>query len=336
MGTSDKALPGQENIAKTKFQEIAFAYAILSDDRRRKRYDTTGNTAESLDIDDDDDFNWMDFFRAQWAETVTSEKISNFQGRYQGSEEEKRDILTSYTRFKGDLNKIFGEVMLSNPLNDEDRFRDLITGAIETGKVVAYEAFTNESESRRRARQNKATKEAQQAEKHAEDLGLKGGGKEGSASGKKDGEAALMEMIQQRQKGRAATFLDDLEAKYAAPKKGKGAAAAANGGKNKTKNKKKESSEPPEEAFEKMGARSRKSQKKQVINDDDDEEDDDEEDVQEEKEYEEDEDDSADDDDFISEDDEDGEDVRPKKKQKTAKSAATTNGRKPSRRKQRR
>ena len=40
----DKASPEDKDSAHTKFQEIAFAYAILSDQRRRKRYDTTGRT----------------------------------------------------------------------------------------------------------------------------------------------------------------------------------------------------------------------------------------------------------------------------------------------------
>src|ERR1700761_1323899 len=65
----DKAAPEDRDTAHTKFQEIAFAYAILSDPRRRSRYDTTGRTEESLDIDDDD-FNWTDFFRTQYKEVV--------------------------------------------------------------------------------------------------------------------------------------------------------------------------------------------------------------------------------------------------------------------------
>lgn len=38
----DKA--SDKEAAHIKFQEIAFAYAVLSDERRRKRYDSTGRT----------------------------------------------------------------------------------------------------------------------------------------------------------------------------------------------------------------------------------------------------------------------------------------------------
>jgi DnaJ homolog subfamily C member 9 len=83
----DKANPDNKDAANKKFQEIAFAYAILSDERRRKRYDTTGNTSESLDLDDDD-FNWTDFFREQYAAVVTAEALDRIKKDYQGSDEE--------------------------------------------------------------------------------------------------------------------------------------------------------------------------------------------------------------------------------------------------------
>jgi hypothetical protein len=79
---SDKATPDNKDAANKKFQEIAFAYAILSDERRRKRYDTTGNTSESLDLDDDD-FNWTDFFREQYAAVVTAEALDRIKKDYQ-------------------------------------------------------------------------------------------------------------------------------------------------------------------------------------------------------------------------------------------------------------
>ena len=249
-----------------------------------------------MDIEDDD-FNWLDFFRAQWKETVTTEKIGDFQNKYQGSEEEKRDVLSAYTRFRGDLNKIFNSVMLSNPLNDEDRFGEYIRDAISAEEVEAFDAFIHEPESRRKARHKRAQKEAQQAEKHAEDLGLSAG-KKGGAKGAESSEEALLQMMQQRNKGRAATFLDDLEAKYAAPKKGK---AEPQSGKRK------QPKEPPEEAFQQMGARGRgpKSQLDVKLEDED-------------------EDQESEDDGFVSE--EDDEVTKPARKRQ--KPAVSTNGKK--------
>src|SRR5947207_4865679 len=48
--------------AHTKFQEIAFEYAILSDESRRQRYETTG----SLEEVEDGEFDWKEWFSEMW------------------------------------------------------------------------------------------------------------------------------------------------------------------------------------------------------------------------------------------------------------------------------
>lgn len=291
----DKAHPNAKDTAHNKFQEIAFAYAILSDERRRKRYDTTGNTSESLDLENDD-FNWTDFFRAQWADTVTSTTIGSFKDKYQSSDEERRDVLASYTQAQGKLNTVFRQVMLSNPLHDEDRFRGYIDHAIRDGEVDAYDAYTKETQKQKDQRQAAARREGKAAEEYAKKLGkydsIFGDGPENSnkKGSKKDEGPDLVDLIQQRQKGRAATFLEDLEAKYAAPKKG--GAKSQNG-------KKRKAEEPPEELFQRMRQKNRKAAKAEQDDGEDEEEIDLENDTP------------------VSED-EDDEDVRPAKTKKKA------------------
>jgi DnaJ family protein C protein 9 len=88
------------------------------------------------------------------------------------------------------------------------------------------------------ASRKKKEKEAKEAEKHAEDLGI-GKDLKKKKTGKKekdDGMSDLAALIGQRQQGRANNFLADLEAKYAP--KGKAKAGAKRG-----------TEEPPEEAF---------------------------------------------------------------------------------------
>jgi DnaJ homolog subfamily C member 9 len=239
----DKAPEDEKENAHEKFQEIALAYAILSDERRRKRYDTTGNTSESLDIEDDD-FNWTDFFREQTATMVDGAMIEKIKKEYQGSEEERADILAAYTEFEGDMDAIYEQIMCSNVLEDDERFHGIIDAAIEAGDVEGYRTYTKESKASKKKRIANAKSEANEAMEMAEELGVKdklfGGGSGGGSKKKKNDEEALMSLIQQRNKSRGESFFADLEAKY------------GGGGKRKT------ADEPPEEAF----ARNAKAKKR--------------------------------------------------------------------------
>ncbi|KAI4155865.1 MAG: hypothetical protein LQ340_000695 [Diploschistes diacapsis] len=240
----DKAAPDDRNKAHRAFQDLAFAYAILSDERRRKRYDATGNTSETLDLDDDD-FNWGDFFRTQYSELVTAEKISDFEKTYKKSEEERLDVLKAYRQRKGNMNGVFNDVMLSNPLDDEDRFREYIDRAVEGGEVEAFKAYAEESDRSRQARMKKAQKERTEAEDHVKEMGpsargKKEGGKKIKGKTEDIGDLALM--IQQRNGQRRDNFLEGLLDKY--------------GGKGKKKRgAPPDLDEPSEEAFAEMGRR---------------------------------------------------------------------------------
>lgn len=239
----------EREAAHSRFQEIAFAYAILSDERRRKRYDTTGNTSESLELEVDG-FNWFDWYKTLWADMVTGRKISDFETSYKHSEEERQGILIAYKISQGDLDKIFNSVMLSNPLEDEDRFRKILNDAIAAGEVEAYRAFTHEKEDKRRRRHKRACGEGREAEEYAKKLGvwddLFGNAKTKSKSKSKEPDAALMDMIQNRKKGASTQFLDNLEAKY---------------GGQQQKDKKRKFEEPPEELFQRNRPKPQKVRK---------------------------------------------------------------------------
>ncbi|KAK0931705.1 hypothetical protein LTR29_016223 [Friedmanniomyces endolithicus] len=244
----DKASPEDKDTAHTRFQEVAFAYAILSDERRRKRYDATGNTSESLDLDNDD-FDWTSFFREQYKSAVTEASINKFEDEYKGSEEERRHVLDAFQKAKGNMESMYQMVMLSDMVDDEDRFRVIIDEAIASGRAEAYRKYTGESETSRRKRMDRARKqkekeamEAQKAEEEIEeDADPKT--KQSKANTKaKNGPGDMNELaalIQQRQKGRSAeTLVAGLEAKYAGETKG------GKGGKKRAS-----PDEPSEEAF---------------------------------------------------------------------------------------
>ncbi|KAG5357328.1 putative J domain-containing protein [Yarrowia sp. C11] len=189
-----------------EFQKVAFAYAVLSDEKRRKRYDNTGEYSEGVDSD------LQDYFDSVCKRGVTEEMIKEDKKAYQGSEEEKDDILAAYDEYDGDLDLIFESIIHSEIEADEARFKKIIDEAIEEGVVEEKKAYVGDKKKSKK-RLKKAAKEAKEAEKAAKEIGLK----------KEDGEAGLQALILKRQRERqGGSFLDHLEEKYAKKsKKGK-------------------------------------------------------------------------------------------------------------------
>lgn len=254
--TTDKAPTDAKDEANHKFQQIAFAYAILSDERRRKRFDLTGSTAEA--VHEDDDFNWMDFYREQFSNSVDTNALEQLKKEYQGSEEEEGDVLAAFEKNKGDMDRVYESIMLCNVLDDDDRFRTIINKAIADGEVENYKKYSEESDSKRQQRVKAAQKEAQEAEQLAKEIeDKKAKSKKGGGAAKKKKTAikdnpmddnSLVAMIQQRQANRAGAFFDSLEEKYA-PKGGQKKRGAA------------QVDEPPEEAFAATAARKTSNKK---------------------------------------------------------------------------
>jgi len=216
----DKVSDNKKEEAKVKFQQVAFAYAVLSDPVRRKRYDETGSTSEA--VVETEDFSWADYFREQYADAISEEAIKQFAAQYKGSDEERDDLLAAYEEFEGDMDKVYETVMLSDVLEDDERFRKIIDAAIKAKEVPAFPKYTKETKKTREARVKAAKKEAEEADKLAKELGvyekLRGTGKKS----KKDTEADLAALIQARQASRM-DALDRLAEKYGAiPKAVKG------------------------------------------------------------------------------------------------------------------
>lgn len=227
---------------------------MLSDPARRKRYDETGSTSES--IVDSDGFSWSDFYREQYRDTVTADAIEKFAKQYKGSDEEKDDVLIAYEEYKGKMDKVYESVMLSDVLEDDERFRAIIDEAIANKDVPAFKAYTQESKKSKEARVKAAKKESVEAEEYAKELGVhdklfgKKDNKDGKSKSKKgSSEDDLAALIRRNQQGRS-NFLDNLAAKY-------GAAPSAKKGKKRAS-----PEEPSEEAFQAAAARLKKKSKK--------------------------------------------------------------------------
>ncbi|KAK3402335.1 hypothetical protein B0T20DRAFT_404112 [Sordaria brevicollis] len=225
----DKVPTDQKDSATSTFQRIALAYAILSSPHRRSLYDTTGSTSETLS-QSSPDFSWAEYYRTCFFESISPSTIAAFSASYKFSDEERADVLAAYTDYEGDMDGVYESVMLSDVLEDDERYRKWIDEAIERGEVEGYPAYKKETKKKRVARVKAARGEAREAEELARELGvydkLNGGSKGGKGGkGKKDddggdGEGALAALILARQKSRGDMF-DQLAEKYGAKPKGK-------------------------------------------------------------------------------------------------------------------
>ncbi|XP_064924272.1 dnaJ homolog subfamily C member 9 isoform X2 [Columba livia] len=134
---------------------------------------------------------------------ITVKDIEDFEKNYKDSEEELADIKAAYVDFEGDMDRILESVLCAD-YTDEPRIRKIIEKAIDSGEVPSYKAFVKESKQKMSARKRRAEKEAREAEKTKEELGL-------------GGEDDLKALIQSRNKDRKKEmddFLAQLEAKY--------------------------------------------------------------------------------------------------------------------------
>lgn len=193
--------------ATSKFQTLGKIYCLLSEKEKRAVYDETG------DVDDNDivpqDRDWAAYWRLLFRK-INTQDILDFEKNYKESKEELEDLKTAYLEFEGDVEQILNHVMCSE-IDDEPRFTKIIKNWIKKKEVPDFPKFSKETAKSKQSRKRKAEAEAAEAEELQQELGI-------------TSENSLRSMIQSRQQHREsemASFFDNLEAKYAQPKKTK-------------------------------------------------------------------------------------------------------------------
>ncbi|XP_068545326.1 dnaJ homolog subfamily C member 9 [Anas acuta] len=214
----DRVPPEDKEEATRRFQILGKAYAVLSDAEQRALYDEQGRVdeeGEALRAERD----WQEYWRLLFKK-ISVKDIEDFEKTYKDSEQELADVKAAYMDFEGDMDKIM-ESVLCVDYTDEPRIRKIIEKAIDLKEVPSYKAFVKEPKQKATARKRRAEKEAREAEKCKQELGLG------------DGEDDLKALIQSRNKDRKKEmddFLSHLEAKYGNnPKKGGKKTAAKKG-----------------------------------------------------------------------------------------------------------
>ncbi|KAF7792997.1 hypothetical protein EIP86_004102 [Pleurotus ostreatoroseus] len=233
--------------ASLKFQQIGFAYAVLGDETRRARYDSTGRTDEALDLGAGEG-GWEAYFEDLF-ERVTKEKLDELKKEYQGSEEETQDLKDAYIEADGSIETIMQHIPHST-YDDEARFIVIISDLIKKGDLPSLKTWEKsvKDEKAKLVRKKQSDKEAGEAEELAKELGVwdefYGSGKPSSKKGKGKGKAkkveeedeedtsALQALILKKRKNMD-SFFDGLAAKYGAAEEPKGSSGKGEKGKKK-------------------------------------------------------------------------------------------------------
>jgi len=224
---SSKSEAEKEEAARL-FQRIGFAYAILSDDAKRKTYDATGSTKESA-FADAEEMGWDKYFEMLFTridrKVLDEDKqkyqgglIRSFSSLIAGSEDEVADLKEAYTSCKGSLPAILERIPHATH-DDEQRLVKVVNELIADGSLESTKKWTATSTDKaaKSKRAKAAASQAKEAEAAAKELGVwdefYGSGKKGKRNGEKD-ESGLQALILKRQQDRSGA-LDALADKYA-------------------------------------------------------------------------------------------------------------------------
>lgn len=196
------------DVDKTVFPQIQFAYSILSDPGKRSRYDATGLLGFS---GEEDVFDWKEYFD-QMTDKITIDMIEEDRAKYQGSEEEKEDILHNFVYYEGDFLRLFEVIPhLEFDETQESRVFDLIEEALVSGSIEMDKNMQRTWDKYKKLRKTKVkqmlkklAKEAKQAEEMSKKITKKPIKNEGD----------LAALIQRKNAGRLDDLIDNLEAKY--------------------------------------------------------------------------------------------------------------------------
>lgn len=209
--------------ANEQFQHLAKVHAVLSDPKKRERYDRHGPLDDQEDTEEFNDC--YDYWRSVFP-AFSENDIEKFKEEYVGSSMEDDDLTGAYHKHKGDM----ALVMDCVPYAEADQLKRLtkrLTVLVSEGKAEEtwLGQVTITSKGLEKKLNKRANKEAKEAEVERARLGLSadfGSGKKGEKEG--DVPADLFAVIQQRQQNRQSqqgSFLDQLAEKYGKPAKKK-------------------------------------------------------------------------------------------------------------------
>ena len=143
----DRVKSEEKELATKKFQALCKVHSVLSDKDLRGVYDETGEVGDEI-VDQERD--WEYYWRVMFPK-ITTKDIDAFEKKYKGSKEELKDLKEAYLQFEGDMEKLLENVICAS-MKDEERFRELLQGCIDSGEVTEFDVFRNEDRKKEKAR----------------------------------------------------------------------------------------------------------------------------------------------------------------------------------------
>lgn len=214
-----------------QFKALSLAYSILSDPNKRQIYDESGDiNGDDEGISNNDFEAWYSYYRNLFPK-ITVDDIEKFQSEYVGSLEERKDIISYYNRFMGDVRIMMNYIMFAEEGEDEERVCDVLNDAIlknELESLPKFEAFQISLLHSKKKKNKKASK--RKSSKASSSVGN------------------LSELILAKQTSRESAMIDGLINKYC---KEEGEEESTSK-KSKNNKKKKSEYEISDEDFEKL------------------------------------------------------------------------------------
>ncbi|KAH9386319.1 DnaJ-like protein subfamily C member 9 [Nematocida major] len=129
-------------------------------------------------------------------EAITADAFQRFKSMYEGSEEEKNELVALYKKHKGQMSKIIDSLLLGED-EQESRYREILDACIKKEALQEYPKYRAKPLMANKKRQAKREKEKEAAEALAKDL----------------------ESRAEERKARYSQMIERLEEMAAAPKK---------------------------------------------------------------------------------------------------------------------
>ncbi|CAH0519528.1 unnamed protein product [Peronospora belbahrii] len=156
--------------AKGKFQAVSAIHSILSNKDARAVYDESGTiVSDDQDVKSASFHMWTQYF-ARIFPKVSKEDIKTFEKQYRHSEEERHDVMSAYTKYKGEMPKILDTIMLSTD-DDEARFAEMIQEAIEIEEIKLFPTwrkYVKEQSKPKKTKKSLAVQKRKQAKREKE------------------------------------------------------------------------------------------------------------------------------------------------------------------------